>query len=111
MAKSLIRNTVRKLRFQHSEMTQQQLAEKVGVTRRQSSRSKGTNIHRLWSWLFALPGFSDSAPWRRFFAMNPAGPEGGESSQSLVHSVVRALQFTPEFFRRHLRRPAWPLCP
>ena len=33
MAKSQIRNTIRKLRFYHSEMTQQQLAEKVGVTR------------------------------------------------------------------------------
>ena len=28
-----IRNNVRKLRFHHGEMTQQQLAEKVGVTR------------------------------------------------------------------------------
>jgi putative transcriptional regulator len=28
-----IRNNIRKLRFQHEEMTQQQLAEKVRVTR------------------------------------------------------------------------------
>ena len=28
-----IRNNIRKLRFHHNEMTQQQLAEKVGVTR------------------------------------------------------------------------------
>jgi putative transcriptional regulator len=28
-----IRNNIRKLRFQHDEMTQQQLAEKVSVTR------------------------------------------------------------------------------
>jgi putative transcriptional regulator len=33
MGKFLIRNNVRKLRFEHDEMTQQQLAEKVGVTR------------------------------------------------------------------------------
>ncbi|TFE22797.1 helix-turn-helix transcriptional regulator [Cohnella luojiensis] len=33
MGKFLIRNNVRKLRFNHHEMTQQQLAEKVGVTR------------------------------------------------------------------------------
>jgi putative transcriptional regulator len=33
MTKSRIRNNVRKLRFHCSEMTQQQLAEKVGVTR------------------------------------------------------------------------------
>ena len=33
MGKSHIRNNIRKLRFFHDEMTQQQLAEKVGVTR------------------------------------------------------------------------------
>lgn len=33
MGKFLISNNVRKLRFNHDEMTQQQLAEKVGVTR------------------------------------------------------------------------------
>ena len=33
MGKSRIRNNIRKLRFFHDEMTQAQLAEKVGVTR------------------------------------------------------------------------------
>jgi len=33
MGKWVIRNSLRKLRFNHDEMTQQQLAEKVGVTR------------------------------------------------------------------------------
>jgi len=33
MGKFVISNNVRKLRFNHDEMTQQQLAEKVGVTR------------------------------------------------------------------------------
>ena len=33
MTRSRIRNNIRKLRFHCSEMTQQQLAEKVGVTR------------------------------------------------------------------------------
>jgi putative transcriptional regulator len=33
MGKSRINNNIRKLRFFHDEMTQQQLAEKVGVTR------------------------------------------------------------------------------
>jgi len=33
MARWVIRNNIRKLRFNHDEMTQQQLAEKVGVTR------------------------------------------------------------------------------
>jgi len=33
MEKRQVHNTVRKLRFHHNEMTQEQLAEKVGVTR------------------------------------------------------------------------------
>ena len=33
MSKSQIRNNIRKLRFNHDEMTQQALADKVGVTR------------------------------------------------------------------------------
>ena len=33
MARSNLRNQVRRLRFEHGQMTQQQLAEKVGVTR------------------------------------------------------------------------------
>ncbi|MBZ0281126.1 MAG: helix-turn-helix transcriptional regulator [Anaerolineae bacterium] len=33
MGKALIKNNIRKLRFNHDEMTQQQLADKVGVTR------------------------------------------------------------------------------
>ena len=33
MGKTLVRNNIRKLRFEHDEMTQQALADKVGVTR------------------------------------------------------------------------------
>ncbi|NJN44681.1 MAG: helix-turn-helix transcriptional regulator [Anaerolineae bacterium] len=33
MSKSRLSNNIRKLRFDHAEMTQQQLAEKAGVTR------------------------------------------------------------------------------
>jgi putative transcriptional regulator len=33
MGKSPIRNNIRTLRFNHNEMTQQELADKVGVTR------------------------------------------------------------------------------
>ena len=33
MAKAEIANRIRRLRFDHDEMTQQQLAERVGVTR------------------------------------------------------------------------------
>ncbi len=33
MNKGKIHNNIRKLRFNHNEMTQQELAEKIGVTR------------------------------------------------------------------------------
>ncbi len=33
MGKNLVGNHIRKLRFNHDEMTQQQLADKAGVTR------------------------------------------------------------------------------
>ena len=33
MAKSEIKNQIRRMRFENSEMTQQQLADKAGVTR------------------------------------------------------------------------------
>lgn len=33
MGQPVIRNNIRRLRFDHDEMTQQQLADKVGVTR------------------------------------------------------------------------------
>ena len=33
MEKRQLRNNIRRLRFQHNEMTQEQLAEKAGVTR------------------------------------------------------------------------------
>ncbi len=33
MPKSEVTNSVRRLRFEHGEMTQQELAERVGVTR------------------------------------------------------------------------------
>jgi putative transcriptional regulator len=33
MARSPIQNSIRRLRFEHDEMTQQSLAEQVGVTR------------------------------------------------------------------------------
>ena len=33
MGKTRVHNNIRKLRFEHDEMTQQQLADRVGVTR------------------------------------------------------------------------------
>jgi putative transcriptional regulator len=43
MGKTLVGNHIRRLRFNHDEMTQQQLADKVGVTRQTIvSLEKGT---------------------------------------------------------------------
>ena len=33
MKKTHVRNNIRKLRFEHGEMTQQELADRIGVTR------------------------------------------------------------------------------
>ena len=33
MAKTSVRNDIRRLRFEHDEMTQQELADRIGVTR------------------------------------------------------------------------------
>lgn len=33
MGKTRVRNNIRKLRFEHGEMTQQELANRIGVTR------------------------------------------------------------------------------
>ncbi len=33
MGNTRVRNNIRKLRFEHGEMTQQELAERIGVTR------------------------------------------------------------------------------
>jgi len=33
MGKTLVRNNIRKLRFEHDEMTQQELADRIGMTR------------------------------------------------------------------------------
>jgi len=33
MVRAIIRNNIRKLRFEHNEMTQKELADRVGVTR------------------------------------------------------------------------------
>lgn len=41
MAKAAIRNQIRALRFNHGEMTQQQLAEKIGVTRQTVNAIEG----------------------------------------------------------------------
>jgi DNA-directed RNA polymerase specialized sigma subunit len=47
MDKGQISNTVRKLRFEHDEMTQKQLAERWALADKQFSQLKKTNIPHL----------------------------------------------------------------
>ncbi|WP_053375986.1 helix-turn-helix transcriptional regulator [Paenibacillus sp. FJAT-27812] len=61
MGKLLISNNVRKLRFNHNEMTQQQLAEKAGVTRQtivaleQGKYSPSLELAFRIAFVFSLP--------------------------------------------------------
>jgi putative transcriptional regulator len=61
MAKSRIRNKIRTLRFFHGEMTQQELAEKVGVTRQtiiameQEKYAPSLELAFRIAWAFGVP--------------------------------------------------------
>lgn len=61
MGKIVISNNIRKLRFLHDEMTQQQLADKVGVTRQtivaveQGKYSPSLELAFLIAEVFGLP--------------------------------------------------------
>ena len=45
-----IENTVRRLRFNNNEMTQQELADLVGISRQTVVAIRSTNTHHPWSW-------------------------------------------------------------
>ncbi len=73
MGKSLVSNNIRKLRFQHDEMTQEQLAEKIGVTRQtivaieKEKYSPSLELAFRIARVFSLPleevfSFDDSSP-------------------------------------------------
>jgi putative transcriptional regulator len=61
MAKSRIRNKIRTLRFFHGEMTQQELAEKVGFTRQtiiameQEKYAPSLELAFRIAWAFGVP--------------------------------------------------------
>ena len=48
-----ITNQLRRLRFERSEMTQQELAELAGVTRQTIIAIEGESTLRRWTWRFA----------------------------------------------------------
>jgi putative transcriptional regulator len=61
MSECLISNNIRKLRFNHNEMTQQELAEKVGVTRQtiiaieSAKYSPSLELAFRIAWVFGVP--------------------------------------------------------
>ncbi len=77
MTKSQIRNTIRKLRFHHSEMTQQQLAEKVGVTRQTIIAIEGDKYSPSLEVAFRIARVF-GAPLEEVFRYESADREAGE---------------------------------
>ena len=75
MVKLIIRNNLRKLRFNHNEMTQQQLAEKVGVTRQTIVAIEKAITRRRWNWLFGWHWFS-TCRWRKCSSSKTSPPSG-----------------------------------
>ncbi len=79
MSKGHIRNNVRRLRFEHSEMTQQQLAERVGVTRQtviaieQDKYSPSLEVAFRFALVFGVP-------LEEVFRYEWAGSESGSAA-------------------------------
>jgi putative transcriptional regulator len=74
MDKYKVRNNVRKLRFQHDEMTQEQLAEKVGVTRQTIIAIEGGKYAPSLELAFKL-ALAFGVPLQDVFSYEPEGDE------------------------------------
>ena len=74
MAFCSIRNNMRKLRFNRGEMTQQELAKNIGVSRQTIIAIEAGNTRPPWSWLLRLQGCFKSH-WKRFSSMNQRNPK------------------------------------
>ncbi|MDW0117218.1 helix-turn-helix transcriptional regulator [Sporosarcina thermotolerans] len=70
MRKSLVGNHIRKLRFNHDEMTQQQLADKVGVTRQTIAALEKGNYSPSLELAFRIAHFFDMPLEEVFFYRN-----------------------------------------
>ena len=67
MSRVHIRNNIRRLRFNASEMTQQQLAERVGVTRQTTIAIEGDKYSPYSRWRFASLA-SSVCRWKTCFS-------------------------------------------
>jgi putative transcriptional regulator len=70
MGKSHISNNIRKLRFYHNEMTQEQLAEKVGVTRQTIIAIESAKYSPSLELAFRI-AFVFDAPLEEVFSYDP----------------------------------------
>jgi putative transcriptional regulator len=74
MDKYKVRNNVRKLRFNHDEMTQEQLAEKVGVTRQTIIAIEGEKYAPSLELAFRI-ALVFGVPLQDVFSYEPEGDE------------------------------------
>jgi putative transcriptional regulator len=77
MTKTRIRNNIRKLRFHCSEMTQQQLSEKVGVTRQTIVAIEGEKYSPSLEVAFRIAR-AFGVPLEEAFQYESADPEARE---------------------------------
>lgn len=73
--KSRVRNRIRALRFDHGEMTQQELAERIGVTRQTVNAIEGSKYSPSLEVAFRIAEVFD-VPLEEVFQHGPAGKEG-----------------------------------
>ncbi len=76
MGKSHIQNNIRKLRFQHNEMTQEQLGEKVGVTRQTIMAIEGARYSPSLELAFQI-AFVFGVPLEEVFSFAPEDDPNG----------------------------------
>ena len=73
MAKANIRNNIRRLRFDRSEMTQQELAEKIGVTRQTVIAIEGDKYSPSLEVAFRI-AHAFGVPLQEVFQYEPSDP-------------------------------------
>lgn len=78
MEKYKIRNNIRKLRFNHDEMTQEQLAEKAGVTRQTIIAIESSKYSPSLELAFRI-ALAFGVPLEEVFSYTPEHDQGNSS--------------------------------
>jgi putative transcriptional regulator len=79
MKKNVIKNNIRQLRFMHNEMTQQQLADQVGVTRQTIVAIEKENYSPSLELAFLIAQVF-GVPLENIFSFRPAGTDTASKS-------------------------------